>query len=89
MRKSENTFIPIRGTEAKILAEQPIKGAVYFATDTKKIFYSNGEEFLSMGGNSSIFYGKKDTSDSDSGQINFVFQKKIQKTKLISLNQMI
>jgi len=57
-RISTDRFTPIRGTEANILASTPTKGYVWFATDTKKIYYSDGEQFISMGGNSSIFYGR-------------------------------
>ena len=55
-----NRFTPARGLEKDILSREPLKGVVWFATDTKKIYYSDGKQFLSMGGNSSIFYGSKE-----------------------------
>jgi hypothetical protein len=55
----ELIFHPIIGNESHILSSNPYNGYMWFAVDTKKIYYSNGEEFLPMGGNSSIFYGKK------------------------------
>lgn len=68
-------FTPIRGTESQILASEPTKGYIWFALDTKKIYYSNGEEFISMGGNSSIYYGKMMLSEEpEEGQVNFDFQ---------------
>lgn len=66
-------FTPVRGIESEILKSKPIDGYVWFATDTKKIYYSNGIEFLSMGGNSSIFYGILDTSQTDSAQTEYIF----------------
>lgn len=74
-RISTDRFTPIRGTEAKILASTPTKGYVWFATDTKKIYYSDGEQFISMGGNSSIFYGRMILSETpDDTQTIFDFQ---------------
>ena len=68
-------FYPVIGSEAKILASTPTAGWVWFAKDTKKIFYSNGETFLPMGGNSSVFYGIKSFEDEvvDEGQKEFEF----------------
>ena len=74
-RLSTDRFTPIRGTEASILASTPTKGYVWFATDTKKIYYSDGESFISMGGNSSIFYGKMILAETpDDTQTIFDFQ---------------
>ena len=67
-------FRPAIGTDAQIQMQEPSKGYVWFATDTKKIYYSDGESFLSMGGNSSIFYGIMDLIDEpDEGQTEFQF----------------
>lgn len=67
-------FRPAIGTDAQIKMQEPSEGYVWFATDTKKIYYSNGESFLSMGGNSSIFYGIMDLIDEpDEGQTEFQF----------------
>ena len=54
---NQEIFQPVRGTESSILAQTPRKGYVYFAIDTKKIFYSDGESFLPMGGNTGVWYG--------------------------------
>lgn len=61
-------FKSARGLEANILAQEPKDGYVWFAYDTHKIYYSNGSEFIQMGGSSdipaangtNIYYGKKE-----------------------------
>ena len=64
--------VPFRiaqGLEEAILDTTPIDGYVYFALDTKRIFYGDSSSgFLPMGGNSGIYYGKyvpPDNVDSD------------------------
>lgn len=54
---NDTPFLPVRGLDADIKESEPINGAVYFATDTRKIYYSDGSSFISMGGNSGIYYG--------------------------------
>lgn len=67
-------FRPVVGTDAQIQQSQPAEGYVWFATDTKKIYYSDGVSFLSMGGNSNIFYGIMELEDTpDEGQTEFTF----------------
>ena len=65
MNKSENRipFHPAVGTESIILKQEPREGWVWFATDSKKIYYSDGNVHLPMGGNSSVFYGTKSFED--------------------------
>ena len=62
-------FIPIKGTEAEIRSIPSIQeGAIYFALDTKKIFYGSSENnlLIPMGGNSGIYFGNKNIEeDSD------------------------
>ena len=68
-------FTPIRGTESQILASEPTKGYIWFALDTKKIYYSDGTDFISMGGNSSVYYGNMILSEEpQEGQVEFEFQ---------------
>ena len=38
-QSSNIPFIPVQGTEMAILAKTPQEGHIYFATDTKKIYY--------------------------------------------------
>ncbi len=69
-------FNVVKGTEASIKSCRPIKGYLWFATDTRKIYYSDGVDFISMGGNSSVFYGtltwgKDDQPDSDQVEFDF------------------
>ena len=67
-------FHPVIGTNAQILSQTPSAGYVWFATDSKKIYYSDGTAFLSMGGNTGIYYGiKQIPEDTDSDQTEFVF----------------
>ena len=61
-----NIFRPVMGTDSKILDHMYQDGNVYFATDSKKIYLdADGINKISMGGNSSIFYGTLSISDSD------------------------
>lgn len=72
---NSEVFKPVRGTEASILSQTPQKGYVYFALDTKKIFYSDGESFLPMGGNTGVWYGKMiyaETPDESQKEFDFV-----------------
>lgn len=67
-------FRPVIGTDAQIQRSDPSEGYVWFATDSKKIYYSDGNAFLSMGGNSNIFYGVMELEDTpDEGQTEFIF----------------
>jgi len=60
---NSEVFKPIRGTEASILSQVPQKGYVFFALDTKKIYYGDGESFLPMGGNTGVWYGKMEYAE--------------------------
>ena len=53
-------FQPVRGYYNVINASARVEGKVYFAIDTRKIYYDNGEKLIPMGGNSGIFYANKD-----------------------------
>jgi hypothetical protein len=67
-------FRPVVGTDNQIKNQEPSEGYVWFATDSKKIYYSNGETHLAMGGNSNIYYGIMDLADTpDEGQKEFWF----------------
>jgi hypothetical protein len=50
-------FKVVKGSEAHIKASAPLAGYLWFALDTRKIYYSDGTDFISMGGNSGIYYG--------------------------------
>ena len=56
-------FRPVKCTEAALANLTAVQGYVYFATDTKKIFFGNNGEFVPMGGNSGFYYGHKAFSD--------------------------
>ena len=67
-------FVPARGTEKDILSNTPIEGMVWFATDTRKVYYSDGTSFISMGGNSGVYYGQMVLAETpDEGQSEFDF----------------
>ena len=69
-------FNVVKGTEAQIKSNRPILGYLWFALDTRKIYYSDGKDFISMGGNSSVFFGTltwPEDNPPDSDQIDFSF----------------
>lgn len=55
-------FQPVRGYYDVINASARVEGKVYFAIDTRKIYYDNGEKLIPMGGNSGVFYANKDAT---------------------------
>lgn len=72
--ENKTPFLPVRGKEKDILNSVPSDGVVWFATDTRKIYYSNGTNFISMGGNSGIYYGQMILPETpDEGQVDFDF----------------
>ena len=58
-------FTPVKGTDSQIKKTSPTEGCVYFATDSKKIYMSHSNELLTMGGNSSIYYGTRNFTDDE------------------------
>ena len=70
-------FTPYIGNESTIKSQEPTKGSVWFAKDTRKIFYSDGTQFLSMGGNSSIFYGISNEKEPVENDIYIFFPEEI------------
>lgn len=67
-------FRPVRGKDAKIQSAEYQEGYVYFATDTKKIYLDANGVRAPMGGNSGIYYGKKNFGEVDEGQTQFTFE---------------
>ena len=71
---NDTPFNVVKGTEASIKACRPLQGYLWFALDTRKIYYSDGTDFISMGGNSSVFYGTLTWDEKpDSDQVEFDF----------------
>lgn len=74
-------FQVVRGLEKSILNSSHStngnypEGMVYFATDTRKIYYGNGTSVLTpMGGNSDIWYGNMQYSETpEEDQVDFTF----------------
>jgi hypothetical protein len=67
-------FRPVVGTEEQISNSTLFEGMVAFATDTKKIYYNDGENNIPMGGNSGIYYANKIWEETPGeGQIEFYF----------------
>ena len=62
------SFIPVMGTEQKIIAQDLRPGHVYFSTDTKRI-YMDADTRLMMGGNSGIHYGKYQPEEEISDEV--------------------
>lgn len=89
-------FIPVQGKEEKIknLHKQAKDGYVYFATDTKKIYCGKNGEFISMGGNSGIYYGNREFSEDETNtdQTSFIFdinQNHIEGDQIPTINDLI
>lgn len=74
--ESLTKFRPVVGTESSILNSIPTKGYVWFAKDSKKIYYSDGDKFLPMGGNSGVFYSSADITEGDTStdRIDFTYR---------------
>ena len=70
---SDFRFRPIRGTDEQIQNIPHTEGAVYFTTDTKKIYCDFDGERKPMGGNSGIFYGTLKHNITDPSVIDFEF----------------
>ena len=68
-------FNPIQGSESVILNQAYCEGAVYFATDTKRIFMdANNIAKMPMGGNSGVYYVKmilQETPDENQKEFEF------------------
>ena len=89
----KTSFIPIRGTENDIKQLSPIDGAVYFAYDTKKIFYGHKSDedpeiinLIPMGGNSGVYYGNKRNIAEGSSGVTFRVSDIEMEDSSISLN---
>lgn len=67
LEKQDQVFRPVVCTESAIASHDPIKGFVYFATDSQKIYYGDNDEYIPMGGNSGIYYSNKTFTESDMG----------------------
>lgn len=65
--KSYLRFRPVRGLDEEIKAMQPADGYVYFATDTRKIYCSENNQLISMGGDTGIYFGIKEIEEDKSG----------------------
>ena len=64
--KDTMAFVPVIGTEEKIKKINSHQdGFVYFATDSKKIYMAHDKELLTMGGNSSVYYGARTMSEDE------------------------
>lgn len=88
------SFRPVQGTEEKIKALNPIDGYVYFAIDTKKIYCGKNGDFVPMGGNSGIYYGKRKLTEEeklDNSITSFMFNpvEDIEGTQIPVINDLI
>lgn len=71
---NSTVFRPVRGLDANIQKAGYNEGYVYFATDTKKIYLDANGVKAPMGGNSGIYYGKKNFGLIEDGQTIFKFE---------------
>ena len=72
---SDIRFKPVRGTDEQIQNLAYTEGAVYFATDTKKIYMDADDTRRPMGGNSGIYFGsmpEDENADTDKVDFNFL-----------------
>ena len=53
------TFRPVECLQSDLTNITPVKGCVYFTTDTKRIYIVKDGAFISMGGNSGIYYARQ------------------------------
>lgn len=53
------TFRPVECLQSDLTNITPVKGCVYFTTDTKRIYIVKDGVFISMGGNSGIYYARQ------------------------------
>lgn len=67
MSETKRVFRPVAGIEEKILSVAPVNGYVYFATDSRKIYLGENNEFIPMSSSKGYYYGKKDIVYDDSG----------------------
>lgn len=56
----DKIFKPVYCNENSLSKNDAIDGFVYFTTDTKKIYLGHNGDYLSMGGNSGIYYTNKE-----------------------------
>lgn len=67
LNENKRIFRPVYGEEDKILELTPTNGFVYFATDSRKIYLGEDNEFIPMSSSKGYFYGNKDIILDDSG----------------------
>lgn len=53
------TFRPVECLQSDLVNITPVRGCVYFTTDTKRIYIVKDSAFISMGGNSGIYYARQ------------------------------
>ena len=70
---SEFRFKPVKGIDEQIQSLRYTPGAVYFATDTKKIYLDVDGMRKPMGGNSGIYYGTLKHTITDPSIVEFEF----------------
>lgn len=59
-------FRPVRCSEKDFeTMKTPTEGFVYFTTDTRKIYTGLNDKFVSMGGNSGIYYGNRPLAEDE------------------------
>ena len=64
-QETETVFRPVQCRERDLKDKTPVNGFLYFTTDTNKIFLGRNGEFVSMGGASGVYYGKRPFSDDE------------------------
>lgn len=76
MSQVQYPFNPVMGSEGIVMQQEPKTGAIYFTTDTRKIYLDidSSKNKIPMGGNVGLFYGNmKLTAPPADGQEEFEF----------------
>jgi hypothetical protein len=66
MEETRIPFRPVKCKESEMERLERQEGYVYFTTDTQKIFcVDESKKFIPMGGNSGIYYGRRELTEDE------------------------
>lgn len=89
----KKAFIPVLTTEKQLKPNKATDGFLYFTTDSKKIYLGRNNKYLSMGGNSGVYYGNRQPltgeEDLESKLFNFVISSEIEGDTVPSVDDLI
>ena len=89
----KKAFRPVLITEEQLKTNDVIDGFLYFATDSRKIYLGDNDEYLSMGGNSGVYYGIREPEegeeDLESTLFNFAISYQIEGDMIPNIDDLI